>query len=61
MTYKRKKYHYGDTHLRKKWRTKRRKKDLDEVSLVVVQPAQISEFEVHVYDFCNKVCVGQRN
>jgi len=31
MTYKRKKYHYGDTHLRKRWRTKRRKKDLDEI------------------------------
>lgn len=32
MTYKRKKYHYGDTHLRKRWRTKRRKKDLDEIN-----------------------------
>lgn len=31
MVYKRKKYHYGDTHLKKKWRTKRRTKDLDEV------------------------------
>ncbi|KAJ9575538.1 hypothetical protein L9F63_007608 [Diploptera punctata] len=31
MTYKRKKYHYGDTHLQKRWRTKRRKKDLDEI------------------------------
>ncbi|KAK3921731.1 Zinc finger protein 593-like protein [Frankliniella fusca] len=31
MTYKRKKYHYGDTHLRKKWRTKRRTKDLDQI------------------------------
>lgn len=33
MTYKRKKYHYGDTHLQKRWRTKRRKKDLDEVDV----------------------------
>lgn len=32
MVYKRKKYHYGDTHLKKKWRTKRRTKDLDEVT-----------------------------
>ncbi|XP_020300807.1 zinc finger protein 593 homolog [Pseudomyrmex gracilis] len=31
MTYKRKKYHRGDTHLKKGWRTKRRKKDLDEI------------------------------
>ena len=31
--YKRKKYHYGDTHLKKSWRTKRRTKDLDQVSL----------------------------
>lgn len=31
MVYKRKKYHYGDTHLKRKWRTKRRTKDLDEV------------------------------
>lgn len=31
MTYKRKKYHFGDTHLRKKWRTKRRTKDLDQI------------------------------
>lgn len=32
MVYKRKKYHYGDTHLKKQWRTKRRKRDLDEVN-----------------------------
>lgn len=32
MTYKRKKYHRGDTHLKKGWRTKRRTRDLDEVS-----------------------------
>lgn len=31
MTYKRKKYHFGDTHLKKGWRTKRRTKDLDEI------------------------------
>ncbi|XP_050517193.1 zinc finger protein 593 homolog [Diabrotica virgifera virgifera] len=31
MVYKRKKYHYGDTHLKKKWRTKRRTKDLDQI------------------------------
>ncbi|BES99082.1 Zinc finger protein [Nesidiocoris tenuis] len=30
--YKRKKYHYGDTHLKKRWRTKRRKKDLDQIN-----------------------------
>lgn len=28
---RRKKYHRGDTHLKKRWRTKRRTKDLDEV------------------------------
>jgi hypothetical protein len=32
MTYKRKKYHFGDTHLKKQWRTKRKTKDLDEVT-----------------------------
>lgn len=31
MVYKRKKYHDGDTHLKKRWRTKRRQKDLDEI------------------------------
>ncbi|XP_076179557.1 zinc finger protein 593 homolog isoform X2 [Ptiloglossa arizonensis] len=31
MVYKRKKYHRGDTHLKKGWRTKRRTKDLDEI------------------------------
>ncbi|XP_032671920.1 zinc finger protein 593 homolog [Odontomachus brunneus] len=31
MVYKRKKQHRGDTHLKKGWRTKRRKKDLDEI------------------------------
>ena len=29
--YKRKKYHYGDTHLKKGWRTKRRTRDLDQI------------------------------
>jgi bud site selection protein 20 len=29
--YKRKKYHVGDTHLKKGWRTKRRTRDLDQV------------------------------
>jgi len=29
--YRRKKYHYGDTHLKKGWRVKRRTKDLDQV------------------------------
>ncbi|XP_015438508.1 PREDICTED: zinc finger protein 593 homolog [Dufourea novaeangliae] len=32
MTYKRRKYHRGDTHLKKGWRTKRRTKDLDEIN-----------------------------
>ncbi|XP_029164715.1 zinc finger protein 593 homolog [Nylanderia fulva] len=31
MPYARKKQHRGDTHLKKGWRTKRRKKDLDEI------------------------------
>ncbi|XP_044749088.1 zinc finger protein 593 homolog [Coccinella septempunctata] len=29
---RRKKMHFGDTHLKKKWRTKRRTKDLDEIN-----------------------------
>lgn len=32
MTYKRKKYHYGDTHLQRRWRTRNRKKDLDQIN-----------------------------
>ncbi|XP_071453182.1 zinc finger protein 593 homolog [Hetaerina americana] len=32
MPYRRKKYHDGDTHLKKQWRTKRRRKDLDEIN-----------------------------
>lgn len=31
MTYKRKKYHSGDTHLKKRWRVRNRKKDLDQI------------------------------
>lgn len=31
MTYKRKKYHHGDTHLKRRWRVRNRKKDLDEI------------------------------
>ncbi|GBP00536.1 Zinc finger protein 593 [Eumeta japonica] len=31
MVYKRKKYHQGDTHLKKRWRVRNRKKDLDQV------------------------------
>ncbi|XP_073948181.1 zinc finger protein 593 homolog [Choristoneura fumiferana] len=31
MTYKRKKYHHGDTHLARRWRVRNRKKDLDEI------------------------------
>lgn len=31
MTYKRKKYHCGDTHLKKRWRLSNRRKDLDEI------------------------------
>jgi len=29
--YRRKKYHYGDTHLKKRWRLKRRTNDLDQI------------------------------
>lgn len=31
MPYKRKKYHVGDTHLKKRWRVRNRKKDLDQI------------------------------
>ncbi|KAI9550045.1 hypothetical protein GHT06_003093 [Daphnia sinensis] len=31
MTYKRRKYHRGETHIRKKYKGKRRTKDLDEI------------------------------
>lgn len=31
MTNKRKKYHVGDTHLKKRWRVRNRKKDLDQI------------------------------
>lgn len=41
MTYKRRKYHKGDTHLKKGWRTKRRTKDLDEVSLDPPRPTWV--------------------
>ncbi|KAM3964066.1 zinc finger protein 593 homolog [Aphomia sociella] len=33
MTYKRKKYHHGDTHLKKRWRVRNRKKDLDQIDV----------------------------
>uniref|UniRef100_A0A0A9WPC8 Zinc finger protein 593 homolog n=1 Tax=Lygus hesperus TaxID=30085 RepID=A0A0A9WPC8_LYGHE len=46
--YKRKKYHFGDTHLKKRWRTKRRKKDLDEINedLKPEKAAQLLDQEV---------------
>ncbi|XP_077290223.1 zinc finger protein 593 homolog [Arctopsyche grandis] len=31
MTYKRRKYHFGDTHLKKRWRLCNRKRDLDQI------------------------------
>lgn len=31
---RRKKMHYGDTHLQRRWRTRNRQKDLDEVSFL---------------------------
>ncbi|XP_047538325.1 zinc finger protein 593 homolog [Vanessa atalanta] len=33
MPYKRKKYHVGDTHLKKRWRVRNRKKDLDQIDV----------------------------
>ena len=53
--YKRKKYHVGDTHLKKGWRTKRRTKDLDQVNfdttihynfklLVLLMPIPINSY-----------------
>ena len=38
--YKRKKYHFGDTHLKKGWRTKRRTKDLDQVATLYSNASQ---------------------
>lgn len=40
--YKRKKYHNGDTHLKKSWRTKRRTKDLDQIDSDL-QPDQLEK------------------
>ena len=37
MTYKRRKYHRGETHIRKKYKGKRRTKDLDEVRCFFVR------------------------
>lgn len=51
MVYKRKKYHYGDTHLKKKWRTKRRTKDLDEVFIMHSVTIFI---EFYAYKMCLK-------
>lgn len=31
MVYKRKKYHRGDVHLRRRWRVRNRKRDLDQI------------------------------
>lgn len=46
--YKRKKYHFGDNHLKKGWRTKRRTKDLDEIDkdLIPAQSEKIINQEV---------------
>ncbi|XP_023341348.1 zinc finger protein 593 homolog [Eurytemora carolleeae] len=35
--YKRKKYHFGDTHLKKGWKLKRRTKDLDEIDVDLME------------------------
>lgn len=47
---KRKKYHFGDTHLKKKWRTKRRTKDLDEIN-EDIQPQNIQNLLKQQEDF----------
>lgn len=43
MVYKRKKYHYGDTHLKRRWRTKSRTKDLDEID-DDIKPENVQKF-----------------
>ena len=47
--YKRKKYHAGDTHLKKGWRVKRRTKDLDQVRKKIISSTgkYITENSVH--------------
>ena len=47
MTYKRKKYHFGDTHLKKKWRTKRRTKDLDQVMTFLEFFMQVIHWQIY--------------
>lgn len=61
MVYKRRKYHYGDTHLKKKWRTKRRTKDLDEV---FIRGFCISKFLLHcmlLFEMLHNCCVKKSN
>nr|ACO11129.1 Zinc finger protein 593 [Caligus rogercresseyi] len=50
MTYKRKKYHFGDTHLKKKWRTKRRTRDMDQIDQDL-QPEKVDTLLAQKVDY----------
>lgn len=55
--YKRKKYHYGDTHLKKGWRTKRKTRCMDQID-DDLQPVNLAKAQNAPIDF-DKAGLGQ--
>lgn len=58
--YKRKKYHYGDTHLKKGWRTRVMTRGLDQIDSDLSNPATLSKKANAPIDF-DKAGLGQFN
>ena len=53
--YKRKKYHVGDTHLKKGWRTKRRTKDLDQVNCTTFKLVLQQYHFIIILNICDEI------
>lgn len=59
MTYKRKKYHHGDTHLKKRWRLRNRKKDLDQIDVDIKEGMMLSRGNnIEVISLCCPIFFG---
>lgn len=67
---RRKKMHYGDTHLRRRWRTRSRRKDLDEIDAnlkskpneLIDQPIDVEQtgFAQHYCIHCDKYFIDDQ-
>lgn len=49
---RRRKVHFGDTHLQRRWRTRNRKRDLDLVSIIIIFIKLMSSSFSRLYSSC---------